>query len=409
MARVLILLFLFAFFGGIYARDTSSLASAINSTEAKDPWDYQQEAKEEKNQAPSSALLNKAQQSSTPNLAANRGADLRVDSAAALLKAGNIRQAFSELLTAEKIYDKTGNKVSRAHVLILMAKFFEQNAAWNDAVNHYNSAKKLLADVKNFKSSAKVSLQLTEISLSQNNLGNATENVLTAIKQYEKLNDKAGLGLSYVKFAEIYRRKKQYKKAEKLILKNALPYLSRAGSRAGRIKCFDVLGKVYYNQKRYSEAKWFFIQANTESRNVNDVESIISSLVNLGKVKIDIGDFDLAKRDLKEAKSLASELKNLFLMANVEEAFSVFYKKTGSQSRSESVNDYSSELRDSLANYFFARAESARTAKPIELPKLVIEKKIPASPVKKDFWMVKILAAGLVLILLIFLILRKLK
>jgi hypothetical protein len=65
------------------------------------------------------------------------------------------------------------------------------------------------------------------------------------------------------------------------------------------------LAKVYYSQKKYSEAKWFILQSNTLSRAKNDIPNIISSLLALASIKSDIKDYNLAKGDLDEALQLS--------------------------------------------------------------------------------------------------------
>jgi tetratricopeptide (TPR) repeat protein len=69
--------------------------------------------------------------------------------------------------------------------------------------------------------------------------------------------------------------------------------------------CFDNLAKVYFAQKKYSQAKWFILQSNTLSRDKNDVPDIIASLLTLSAIKSDIKDYKLAIRDLDEALQLS--------------------------------------------------------------------------------------------------------
>ncbi len=81
-------------------------------------------------------------------------------------------------------------------------------------------------------------------------------------------------------------------------------YASYDDSTSLRI-CFDNLAKVYYAQKKYSQAKWFILQSNTLSRATNDIPNIISSLLALSLVKRDIEDYSLAMSDLDEAMQLS--------------------------------------------------------------------------------------------------------
>ncbi|MGV3508894.1 MAG: hypothetical protein ACO1N7_06350 [Sphingobacteriaceae bacterium] len=410
----LVLVLLWVIFMGASAQDVQPDSIKLNAphqiAETKDALYYQQQAKRSEKPGQALDLLRKALSLSDAGQDENWVADVRVEMASALFKSGKSKQAFSELLTAEKIYSETGNRSSQGNVLSIMARFYEKNAAWKEAEGYYKTSLKIHESIENHSASATSALHLADLALIQNNLSEANKNISYAIKKYESLNDKTGLALSYVKLAEIYRRKKQYKKGEKLIIGSALPFFRSTGYQSGRIDCFDVLGKIYFSQKRYSEAKWFFIQANTQSRDLNDIDGITSSLINLGKVKVAIGDYNLAKRDFKEAQILATNRKNLFLMASVKEAYAGLYKKLGNASGSENATILSAELKDSLNNLYYAQAESARTAR-VE-PILVLEKKkIAVIPVNKadDLLIVKIIGAALAILLIVFLILRMIK
>jgi tetratricopeptide (TPR) repeat protein len=410
MIRILIIFFLLVSYLDAHCLNTDSLNKAdIVVQEVKDALYYQQQAKRADNAHEALELSKKALSLRSANLDENWVADVRVNMASALLRIGIIKEAFSEFLTAEKIYTETGNISSKANTLALMAKFYEQNAAWKDASYYYKSAQKLYQSIGKLNQAALIALHLTDISLIQNNLAEANGHVSYSIRQFDLLNSKTGLGLSYVKQAEIFRRQKQYKKAERLILKSALPFLRSTGYRAGRIGCFDVLAKIYRSQSRYSEAKWFFIQANTQARKLNDVEGIIISLINLGKVKVQIGDYDLARRDFKEAQLLASQQGNLFLQAEVKDAYAFLYKEIGSQIRFEAASESAEELKDSLTSYLNARAESARTAeiKIVPVSKKKTHTTVPGK--KEDFLIAKIIAASFTILIIILLVLRKLK
>ncbi len=166
----------------------------------------------------------------------------------------------------------------------------------------------------------------------------------------------------YVQIAQIKNSQKNYVQAESLILKYALPLFRSASNDFGRISCFDVLGRSYVGQKKYSPAKWFFIQANTQSRNLKDTIGIITSLVELGKVKIAIQDYDLAIRDFKEAEFLSRKKNTLSLMAEVKKAYSILYKQTGNKKAYSSYSGSFDQLNDSLARIQNSRMSAASKA-----------------------------------------------
>jgi hypothetical protein len=73
---------------------------------------------------------------------------------------------------------------------------------------------------------------------------------------------------------------------------------------------FSELARLYIQENRLSEAKWYLLQSNNISRQQNDDKHTIANLIDLALIKISIGDYALAQVDLTEAYDLAC-LKNL--------------------------------------------------------------------------------------------------
>ena len=69
---------------------------------------------------------------------------------------------------------------------------------------------------------------------------------------------------------------------------------------------FSELAKLYIQQNRYSEAKWYLLQSNIISRQQNDDKHTIANLIDLATIKSDLGDYTQAQQDLTEAHDIAS-------------------------------------------------------------------------------------------------------
>ncbi|RYZ96257.1 MAG: hypothetical protein EOP47_24225 [Sphingobacteriaceae bacterium] len=69
---------------------------------------------------------------------------------------------------------------------------------------------------------------------------------------------------------------------------------------------FSDLAKIYIQQNRLSEAKWYLLQSTFISRRENDDRHTYANLVSLAAVKIDIGEVNLARQDLMEARDIAN-------------------------------------------------------------------------------------------------------
>lgn len=144
------------------------------------------------------------------------------------------------------------------------------------------------------------------------------------------------LGESYLNLSEIMIFKKEYKAAEQLILKKTLPLVYyKLKDKEATMKCFEQLASLYEVQKRYSEAKWFYIQSNMLARTSRNTPGIVRSLSKLAHVKMAIGDTDLAIKDYKEAETLAKVNKYQLNLIEIKSDLSEAYRKVGRIKESE--------------------------------------------------------------------------
>ncbi|QJD97805.1 hypothetical protein HH214_18945 [Mucilaginibacter robiniae] len=81
----------------------------------------------------------------------------------------------------------------------------------------------------------------------------------------------------------------------------ALHLYSKNDDTTGLKTSYTNLSKAYRMQRLYAQAKWFILQANALARQQTKVDDIIGTLVQLAAIKMDIHDYKLANRDLKEA------------------------------------------------------------------------------------------------------------
>lgn len=85
----------------------------------------------------------------------------------------------------------------------------------------------------------------------------------------------------------------------------ALHQYSAYNDTTGLRVSFDNLAKIYFAEKKYTQAKWFILQSNFLARAKKDVPNIITSLLTLSAIKSEIKDYKLAMSDLNEALQLS--------------------------------------------------------------------------------------------------------
>lgn len=136
---------------------------------------------------------------------------------------------------------------------------------------------------------------------------------------------------------------------------SAIHQYSRADDSTGLRTSFDRLARVYRDQKKYSPAKWFILQSNTMAREQNDVPNIVASLITLAGIKMDIHDYDLARRDLREALQLSSLNCYTNQQMDVMLSYARLYNSTNSGKQSAEAMKRYAFMKDSAARDSEAR------------------------------------------------------
>lgn len=145
-----------------------------------------------------------------------------------------------------------------------------------------------------------------------------------------RVRNNTSLASAYMGLAQSWTSQNNFQEAETMVLKKALPlFYYKLNDKLGAIKCYDQLAFIYQNQKRFSEAKWFFIQSNILARKIDHRASIVNSLINLAHVKMAIGDWQLALDDIKEAEQLAVKNHYQFQLIKIKKDLSELYSKIG--------------------------------------------------------------------------------
>ncbi|KAA8486340.1 hypothetical protein BDE36_3958 [Arcticibacter tournemirensis] len=214
-------------------------------------------------------------------------------------------EAIAQFIKAESLYKKQSNLRGRADVLDMLAKIYEKKGMLTEAQKQYTDLYKVHMEAGDAVFAGNVASHLSDVFFKKKNYDAAFSYAAMAKNSYERVCRRDSLGSIYLKIATIKRIQNKPKLAEYYVINKALPYSSSADDFKGRIRSFVFLGNMYKDQKSYSQAKWFYIQANTQSRAIKDTSGIINSLLNLSVVKALIGNPVLAKRDLAEARALA--------------------------------------------------------------------------------------------------------
>lgn len=93
------------------------------------------------------------------------------------------------------------------------------------------------------------------------------------------------------------------------------------------IASLNQLVTLYIEESRYSEAKWYLLQCNYFGHKSANNNAIIASLIDLGMLKADIGEYNQAKDDLQQAKDLCLSLGMAIQAKDIDQKFKLVEAK----------------------------------------------------------------------------------
>lgn len=204
------------------------------------------------------------------------------------------------------------------------------NGDINESLNIFSEALSINSSLKNNTGIIKNYQSMVRIQAFLGNYFNAVKlgNALLDISLRSQNN--TSLADTYLLLSQIFTSQNDFQSAENLLLNKALPlFYYTINDKVGAIKCYNQLAYIYQRQKRFSEAKWFYVQSNILARKINHTPSIVNSLIKLANVKMAIGDWQLALSDLKEAEQLSIENQFKFPLIEIKKDLFELYTKKG--------------------------------------------------------------------------------
>lgn len=248
----------------------------------------------------------------------------------ALFDKGRDASALPKAVNALADLRFTINQHQQFELLNLLGRYCMKYQLWEEAEKYYRNALAEYLLTPDYFGYGDAALKLAEVLIKQEKYTEAADWIDFAKTEFNNSGNPDGMALCYFKEAEIALYNNSLEAAEKILLEKTLLYFTRAESNPGRMACFEMLARIYTLQKRFSEAKWFYIQQHTLSRLLGNKASRFRSLIGLSQVKTAIKDYSLAAADLKLAKSLAKN-SPAKLHLSLEEAYMNFYAAQGNK------------------------------------------------------------------------------
>lgn len=213
---------------------------------------------------------------------------------------------------------------------------------------------KIAVNMDAFKASMEPAVNDTLKELPQQkaplNINTLKEQIALVTNDTVKANLYQQIANYYLKYDSISVKKTKqfYQEAAIDYTIKALHAYSRYNDTPGLRTSFNNLVKVYTDQKKYSQAKWFVLQSNTMSRQQKDAPNIISTLVELAGIKMAIKDYSLALRDLDEAKSLSIQNNFPKQESAVQQSYAMLYTKLNKPKEAAAALKRHDAIEDSI-------------------------------------------------------------
>ncbi|HCN82886.1 MAG TPA: hypothetical protein DIT07_04595, partial [Sphingobacteriaceae bacterium] len=257
-------------------------------------------------------------------------------------------KVISTLSQVLESYRKSGDLRSQSLIMNTYAVYYVKKGEIDKAIPYFQDALRLKELTKDKKEIGKITVNLAEIFKIMGKYDESIAFNEYTIRNSTEFKDRSQKAEAYINIASIKAIQQKYAEAENDIIRKALPLFSSAGNKHGRMSCFINLGDQYTIQKRYSEAKWYYLQADMLTDILNDKEAKVSNLIKLAGVKNAIGDHDLALDDYKLAEQLASENNYTVKLAEIKGEIGEMYWKMGNYTAANNALTEYTRLRDTI-------------------------------------------------------------
>lgn len=259
------------------------------------------------------------------------------------LKALEYYQKSLEL--KRKIKDRFGMAVTYNN----MGNVYHAIGNYPEALKRYYSALKIHEEADD---QLGIADGCNNIGVIQKKLGNydeALKNYKKALKLFEKNNDRTGVAGAFNNLGVIYKIKGQYALALKSY-ESALEINQEMNDERGMANSFNNIASVYYAQKEYQQSLEMNAKALTLRRRIGDRQGVTLALNNTGSLNMYLKNYVEARKNVNEAKALASELG---LLASLRDSYKFLAELDSVEQKWKSHSDNYKryiQCRDSIYN-----------------------------------------------------------
>ena len=245
-------------------------------------------------------------------------------------------------------YKRSGDIKNQSLIMNTYAVYYVKKGDNDKAIPYFQEALRLKELTKDKKAISKITVNLADVFKMMGRYDESIAYNEYTIRNSIDFKDRSQKADAYINIASIKTLQKKYGEAENYIIKKALPLFRSAGNKEGRMNCFVNLGDMYITQQKYSQAKWFYLQADLMTDILKDRETKVYCLMKLAEVKNAIGDNDLALEDYKKAEVIASDNNYTDKLTEIKGEIGEMYWKMGNYTAAGTALKEYTLLKDSI-------------------------------------------------------------
>jgi|GEM_PF-1104056 len=258
----------------------------------------------------------------------------------------DLENAFQRSLQA---YLQLGNMEMVSNLQNRIGILHVENEAYDKALNSFQQALTNKEILKNIQGELAVCSNIASLYSFTGNPHEASVYFDRVRKLSKKTGNKASEVSALEQLALLKAEKGQYQDAEQDMIKDVIPTYKRLRNLKGRINAYNNLASMYLAEEKYTESRWFHLQAIKLAMLNNHLGDDLSySLYQLGKIKKIQKEYDLAIVDYQAAASHAERSGDEWLRMRIYDDLGDIYLQTKDYANASTYLEAYEDLKEKL-------------------------------------------------------------
>jgi signal transduction histidine kinase/CheY-like chemotaxis protein len=238
---------------------------------------------------------------------------------------GEYENGLTILREAQTLAKNIKNDSLKARIYNNFGNIYRDLGDLTNAIKYYSWALEINEELNDEISQSVALINISNLHVDLQEYDNALEYAIKCMNIFEKHDDKSRLVNVYHTLGNIYFKKDDNDNALRFFKKSlhlTEPYT------VGHMLANSGLGKVYYNMKKYNEARNYLQTSLAHSENISNIEGIIIAEFYLGRLHIDEEKYQEALMHFHKAFDIANEHSRKHDVMSIHELLAFAYEKT---------------------------------------------------------------------------------